>query len=622
MKKRIFSVVLALLLVVAGFGVAEAQQINKEVKNPNTFTYVTIGDQNTMDPHFAYDTASSEVIFNVMEALIAYDGSSIDQFKPMLSTKVPSLDNGLISEDGKEYTFVLREGVEFSNGNELTPEDVKYSFMRGMVNDRTGGPIWMLIEPFFGVQSLDSVAQEVLNVGEDFTVEDLTDAQAEKLYNAMDEKIVIDGNKITLKLEDPYPPFLSILAHGNNVGMIMDKEWVIEQGGWDDTPETIVEHHDPNKENDPLFDKLLGTGPFTLEEWENGNTVILRRNDDYWREPANFETAIIQNVDEWSTRKMMFLRGDADRAYIPKQYQAQIINTDVVRVVENLPQLQNTTMMFNWDINIKASDFVGSGELDGEGIPADFFTDVHVRRAFSHAFNYEAFIQEVRNGQAIRLRGPIVKPLMGYDENSEVAKLDLEKAEEEFKKAFDGELWEKGFEMTLVYNTGNSARKVAADMLKSYVEQINPKFDLKVQGLQWSSYLDGSIQGTLPASFGGWLADFPDPHNFAQPFLHSGGYYAGQRGENYMEWAKESGLDDLINEGIATVDPDDRKEIYKEIQEISVDQAIDIWLDQGIGVHIERKYLEGYYPNPMRPGIYFYMYDKPGGYDSRPVKGE
>ena len=620
MNKRIFSVVLALVLVVAGFSVAGAQ--DTEVKNPNTMTMVTIGDQNTMDPHFAYDTASSEVIFNVMEALIAYDRSSIEDFKPMLSTKVPSLDNGLISEDGTEYTFVLREGVEFSNGNELTPEDVKYSFMRGMVQDRTGGPVWMLIEPFFGVQTLDAAAKKVLdNPGEDFKIENMTDEQAEKLYEAMDEKIVIDGNEITLKLDAPYPPFLTIVAHGNNVGMIMDKEWVVEQGGWDGTPETIVEHHDPNKENDPLFDKLMGTGPFILEEWQNGDHVILRRNDDYWREPANFETAVIQNVDEWSTRKMMFLRGDADLAYVPKQYRSQVMETGKVDIVENLPQLQNTTMMFNWDINIQASDFVGSGKLDGNGIPADFFADVHVRRAFSHAFNYDAFIKEVRMGEAIRLRGPIVKPLQGYDENSEVPKLNLEKAEEEFKKAFDGELWEKGFEMTLVYNTGNSARKVAADMLKSYIEQINPKFDVKVQGLQWSTYLDGSIQGTLPASFGGWLADFPDAHNFAQPFLHSEGYYGGQRGENYMEWAEESGLNDLIDKGITTVDPEKRKEVYKEIQEIAVDQAIDIWLDQAIGVHLERKYLEGYYPNPMRPGTYFYMYNKPGGYETHEVKG-
>lgn len=614
MNKRIVSVVLALMLMVAGFSVVGAQ----DVKNPNTMTSVTIGDQNTMDPHFAYDTASSEVIFNVMEALIAYDGSSIEEFKPMLSTKVPSLDNGLISEDGTEYTFVIREGVEFSNGNELTPEDVKYSFMRGMVNDRTGGPVWMLLEPFFGYQTLNTVAENLVGVEK---VKDLTDAQAKTLYNAMDEKIVIDGNKITLKLADPYPPFMTILAHGNNVGMIMDKEWAIEQGAWNDTPETIVAHHDPVKEEDPLFDKLMGTGPFILEDWVNGDHVILRRNDNYWSEPANFETAIIKNVDEWSTRKMMFLRGDADLAYVPKQYRPQVMETGKVDIVENLPQLQNTTMMFNWDITKKGSDFIGSGELDGEGIPADFFADVNVRRAFSYCFNYEAFLQEVRMGEAIRLRGPIVKPLMGYNENSKIPTLNLEKAEEEFRKAFGGEVWEKGFQLTLTYNTGNSARKVAADMLKSYVEQINPKFDVKVQGLQWSTYLDASIRGTLPASFGGWLADFPDPHNFAQPFLHSNGYYGGQRGENYQEWAKEN-VDGLIDKGITTVDPEKRREIYKEIQDLSVDQAIDIWLDQSIGVHLERKYLTGYYPNPMRPGTFFYMYNKPGGYETHTVKSK
>lgn len=607
MFKKISITVFALLFLVVGFAGAQ------EVKNPNTITYVTNGDQSTLDPHFAYDTDSTEVIFNVMESLIAYDGSSIKEFTPMLSTKVPSLENNLISEDGTEYTFVIREDVEFSNGNQLTAEDVKYSFMRAMVNSRAGGPVWMLIEPIFGIQTLDGVAQKVLDT-KDIKVEDLTQKQSQKIYQAMSEKIVIDGNKVTFKLESSYPPFLSILAHGNGVGMILDKEWAIEEGAWNDKSETIVEYHDPVKESDPLFDKLMGTGPFILEEWVNGDHVILRRNDNYWRKPANFETAIIKNINEWSTRKMMFLRGDADLAFVPKQYRSQILETGKVSIVENLPKLQNSTMSFNWDIKTKGNNYIGSGKLDGKGIPSDFFADLHVRKAFSYSFNYEAYLKNVRMGEAIRLRGPIVKPLIGYDQDSRIPHHNLKKAEEEFKKAFDGEVWEKGFEMTLTHSSGESADKVAADMLKTYVEKINPKFDIKIRSLQWSSYLDAQLQGLLPTTFGGWAADFPDPHNFAYPFLHSESGGAQGRGENYKEWARESGLDALINKGISTVDKQKREKIYQEIQQIASDKAVEIWIDQPVGVHLERKYLEGYYPNPMSPGIYFYMYDKPGGY--------
>ena len=607
MSKKVISIVLALLVVTSIFSTAFAAE---HVKNPNTISYASIGNQSTLDPHYAYDADSMSIIHNVVEGLIAYKGSKIDEFKPLLSTKVPSKENGLLSEDGTEYTFVIREGVEFSNGNKLTPEDVKYSAMRAIVLDRTGGPIWMLIEPLFGVRSLDEVTEKVVGVKE---ANNLNDEQAKKVYDAIDEKITIDGNKVTFHLDSPYPPFLNVMAHGNYPGMILDKEWSIEQGAWPGTPETIAKHHDPSTNEDPLQDKLMGTGPFILEEWDNGNRVIFRRNDDYWREPANFEKAIIKNIDEWSTRKLMFMRGDVDISYVPKQYRNQLANDDRFKVYNN-QSLLGTFMTFNWDLNTQGNDYIGSGKLDGNGIPHDFFSDKDVRKAFSYAFNYKAFINQIRMGEAIPLRGPIVKPLLGYDDNSMNYNHNMQKAKEHFKKAFDGKVWDRGFEMTILYNTGNPARKAACDILKTYVEQINPKFNVKVRSLQWSTYLDRSSRNYLPISVNNWMADYPDPHNFVKPILGAGSYYGERRGEAYNEWVKESGLQELIIKGMDTTNTEEREKIYTEIQKIAMDNAIDIWLDQSMSAHVERSYMEGYYHNPMRPGIYFYMYDKPGGY--------
>lgn len=604
MQKKLI-VMLTLVLVVSVFSVVGAQ----EVKNPDTFTYVTIGDQSTLDPHFAYDTGSSEVIYQVYESLIDYDGESVQDFVPLLSTEVPTQENGLISEDGTDYTFVIREGVEFSNGNPLTAEDVKYSFLRGMVSDRSGGPIWMLYEPLFGAgyAGLSDVTADLVGVEDP---KQLTDEQAGEILAALDEKITVDGNQVTFHLAAPYPPFLNIVAKGASWGSILDKEWSIEQGAWDGSAADIAASHDPVKEEDPLFDKMMGTGPFILTEWVNGDNVVFGRNENYWGELANFKTAIIRNVDEWSTRKLMLLRGDADMIYAPTQYRAQVANEEGVTVTTGIPVLQNMNMVFNWDITTEGNNYIGSGKLDGEGIPSDFYANEDVRKAFSYSFNYQAFLEQVRMGEAIQLRGPIVDPLLGYDENSDVYSLDLEKAEEHFRNAFGGELWETGFTMDLVYNSGNDPRKTAADMLKSYIERINPKFNINVRGVQWSTYLDASVRGTLPASFGGWLADFPDPHNFVQPFLDSAGYYAGRRGDTYKEWAEESGLNDLISEGISTSDPARREEIYKELQQMSIDNAIDLWIDQPTGSNTRRTWVQGWYPNAMRPGVDFHSMDK------------
>ena len=605
MKNKFGVLLLSLILVFSVVSIVGAQD---NVNKPETFTFATIGNQNTLDPHFSYDTSSAEIIDNVYENLLAYEGESVTDFSPLLATEVPTEENGLIKDNGITYVFPIREGVEFSNGNPLTPEDVKYSILRGMITNRSGGAIWMLYEPLLGVHGLQAVVTNV--IGEDVAPGELTAEQSAEVYQELEKVVEIDGNNVIFHLQDgAYPPFLNILADGAAWSAIIDKEWSIGQGAWDASPETIAEYYDPSKEDDPLYDKMMGTGPFVLTEWENGDHVYLKRNENYWRKPANFKTVVFKNIDEFSTRRLLLRRGDADMIYVPNQFLSQVKEMDNVKVTTGIPAQQNMTGIMNWDINIKGNESVGSGKLDGEGIPANFFADKDVRLGFINAFNYEAFINDVRQGNAIPAGGPIVRPLLGTSEDQPSYSQNLEAAEEHFRKAFDGEVWEKGFEMTILYNSGNTARQAAADITKTYVESINPKFNINVRGVQWSSYLDALLQGNLTIGFMGWLGDFPDPHNWVTPYLASDGTFGGWKGDAYAEWAKEN-VDPIINEGINTVDPQEREEIYKELQSIAMEEGTDMWIDQPTGQNVRRDWVKGWYPNAMRPGLDAYILDK------------
>ena len=618
MSKRLASIVLALVVIVASFSVVAGAAT---VKNPDKLVVLQFGNAETLDPHWAYDSASGMHTENTYESLFQYPEGDVSKLAPLLATKVPTKENGLIKNEGTTYEFPIREGVTFHNGNKLTPEDVKYSFMRAIFQNRVGGPTWMLIDPIFGLTQgrLENVAAQAWDdVDEAPSTDELKEIlkndeeKATELYNYVSDHIEIDGNKVIVHLEAPYPPFTKILTRSNNyAGAILDKEWSKEIGAWDGTPEDIVNHFDPDASSSAYnkLENMNGTGPYEIVEFENGEQTIWKAHDNYWRENAPLETVVFKAIDEWSTRKLMFLRGDADLCTVDPQYKQQVQSSKEIRSMENLRAVGMRSFSFNWDINMKGNDYVGSGKLDGNGIPSNFFNDLHVRKAFSYAFNYEVFINEVMKGDAMRIRGAIPAPLQGWDiDKSKMYKLNLEKAKEHFKKAFDGELWEKGFKMTILYNTGNLTRKSASDMLKTYIEQINPKFDVKVRSLQWSTFLSASRQGKLPLSISGWAADFPDAHNFAQPLLHSGGYYADQRGEAFKEWAKKN-IDPKIAEGMKILDPEKRKAHYKDLQEFSMDQAIDIWTYQGVGTHMERKWIKGWYYNPLSNG-YWYKYDK------------
>lgn len=600
------SLVLALCVTVAM--VIPSAIAQQEVKNPDTLIVASIGDQVTMDPAWSYDTASGEVLYNTYDNLINYVGESTSELKPMLSTVVPSVDNGLITkaEDGTTYIdFPIRKGVKFHCGGTLSPEDVEYSFERAMIFDRSGGPVWMLLEPLLGVGSIEELATDMAGVD---NFEDVPEDVLLQVYEKVDKAVEVKGNVVEFKLPKPYPPFLNIIAHSGAWGAIYSKDWAIENGAWDGKASTWQKYHDPAREDDPLYDTECGTGPFVLEKWDPGVEVIVKRFDDYWQGPAKIKTGIIKTVDEWGTRRLMLKAGDADIVYVPRQYLPQVEGMKGVDIVRGLPTLSNAVVFFNSGV-AKKSKYLGSKKLDGNGIPPDFFANIHLRKAFNYAFDYQTYIEDAWLGQAIQPTGPIVKGLPYYNSDQEVYSFNLEKAEEEFKKALDGQVWAKGFKFTAVYNAGNEQRKVALEILKDKVESLNPKFKIDVVGVQWSSFLDALVGGTMPLYMLGWLADYADPHNFVSPYMASDGTFMGYQGEALINLAKEK-FDPLIDKGITELNPDKRKEIYYELQKLAHDYAIDIFPVQATGVHVERTWVKGWYHNPIRPGVDFYSLSK------------
>ncbi len=614
-SKQILPIIFVLLLIFSIGTVTYAQ-----VPNPERIVYATIGGPETIDPHWSYDTASGEIIFQIYDNLIAYDGESIENFVPMLSTEVPSADNGLISEDGLTYTFPIRKGVKFHNGAILTLEDVEYSFKRGMIFDRAGGPMWMILEPLLGVESIEELAVELAGVenysdmfADGVILPEYRDVMVKVFTDYIDKAVEVKGDNIVFHLAQPYSPFLNILAHGGGWSSIINKEWSIEQGAWDGKADTWWDYHDPQNEEDPLYSVACGTGPFVLVKWVPEETLLLERFDDHWRGSAKLKEVVYQYINEWTTRKLMLQRGDADIIYVPVTNIKEVETMEGVELITGLPTLTNVVTNMPWELNAEGNANLGSGKLDGEGIPANFFSDIHVRRGFSYLFPYDIFIEKTAQGQGIRNPGPFPEPLYGYTEDDELYyQFDIEKAKEEFKLAWDGELWEKGCKFNIFYNEGNDVRKAVCDMLSTYAKIVNPKFELTPVGIQWSSYLKQFLAEQLPMFTIGWLADYPHPHNWAPTYLGTNGTYSGFYGKPYIDWAKEN-VDPLIEKALKSIDPLEQKAIYEELTKIAHEQAVSLYLYQPIGIHVQRDWVKGWYFNPVISGLpegadYFYIY--------------
>jgi peptide/nickel transport system substrate-binding protein len=549
----------------------EEQGTTIPYKNDGIFVQETIGDIDTLDPAWAYDTASGEQIQYMYEGLIGYDGASTDKFVGLMA------DTWTAAPDGKSITFHIRPNVKFSNGETMTVEDVLYSFQRAMVTDpySNGGPIWMLYFPLLDVYDSSAV----------------TPAQ---IQNAVQ---IVNGDSIKFNFVRPYPSttFMQILC--GSWGSIVNKKFCIAHNDWPGTWDNWMDWNDPDHEELILNSVAMGTGPLALEAWNAPGEIKLVKNQNYWKGAAAvpFDRVITKYVDEWSSRKLSLLAGDADLVYCPRTNIADLAGIADVQAIKDLPELTIDCLFYNFNITA-ASPYIGSGQLDGNGIPTDFFTDINVRRGIAYAFNWDTYITQAMQGEAQQVGSPIVEGLPYFNPNAKMYTYDAAKATENLKAAWGGQVWEKGFKFTLIYNAGNLVRKTACEILAESLQRINTKFQIAIQPKVWSGALS-TMRSRQWAMFQiGWLPDYADPDNYVVPFMSQSGTFAGPASYYNPE------VEALIAAGATETDTAKRQEIYYKLQDLYYTDVPGIPLAQPLGRRFFTKYIHGFVFNPCNSG--------------------
>ena len=566
--KLAHGVVTSLLLLALG-----AFHVQAQIKNPHTFILATYGTLRTLDPAACYDATGSQRIWNIYEPLVFFDGSRTDKFMPVLTTRVPTLENGGISGDGTTYSFPIRKGIIFQEGGELTPEDVAYSFKRNMIADPDGGPMWMLLEALTGKRSTRDKNGKIIP----------------GIFKVIDNAIEVKGDHVILHLPRPYPPLMGVLAYSSSV--ILDKEWAIAKGCWDGDIRHANRYNNPAPGHEPLQKLANGTGAFRMKSWEPSQQFIFERFHGYWGPRPALKTAIVKYVEEWSNRKLMLQNGDADRVTVDIPYVPEVRAMQGLKFYK-VPQLSVSFAFFCQKTDPTGNPNIGSGKLDGNGIPPDFFADINVRKAFLHAMDRKTYREDVFNDLVIMPTSPNIEGLP-YHKDVPVYEFDLKKSADYMQKARGGRVWDKGFKMVITYNSGNAMREAAAIMLAENIMSLNPKFTIDVRNVEWKDYLIQYRNYMYPIFITGWVADYADPHNFLSTFMHSQGNYG-----RYMAY-RNAEVDSLCDAGIATADPKEREKIYTRLQHLWYEDAVGIPLYQQINLRAYRDWVHGYVPNAM-----------------------
>ena len=595
-----------------------------QLKHPGVFTTVSFGEPNSLDPAADIETAGVEILQNVYETLVWYQPGleNITVLLPRLATEVPTVANGGISADGRNYTFTIRPSVKFHSGAVMDADDVVYSIRRVLAMHDPNGPSWILEQVLTnhvanymvgcGPQANRSCTladyadtafpsrtdipwniQKVLETaaqGAAWSMKPMNRTVAWAVSNSTVEKV--GTNQIRIHLTRPYPAFLQSIAF--TVGSIVEEACAGPWDYWGIRNDILDRHRD------------CGSGPFELSTWVPNQAVVLDRFDQYWGTMAPLEEVRIEKANDVVTREFMLLSGDADAAAINRDHQFDVMNPDgtprytSLRIVKDRPSFDVTVFGYNQAIN-------GSAVPDRLEVPPTFFSDIHVRRAFSDAFDYDGFMDNVTFKSGIQLRGPIAKGIPGYNMSTPLFTYNLTRAATELRQT---PYWTTGFNITLYYNAGNTERRQGCLVLRQGLEALHDQegagpITVGVRALDWPAYLMTLRAKGLPIFFLGWRADYADPDDYVVPFLRTGGLFAGRVGYS------NGTLDRLIDAAAAELNQTRRDRMYQDLSTRAVvDDVPYLWVYQSRSFHVERTWVRGYYFNPMLSGLDYHLLSK------------
>ena len=489
-----------------------------------TFVFHHESDVRGFDPAVSFDELSTMGIRLLFDCLLDYDYEM--NLVPSLAEALPD-----VSEDGKTFTFHLRHGVRFHNGRELTADDVRWSLER-MLNPDLASP---------GVEyfaRLDGMA--------DF---------AAKRTAHVRGIVVVDRYTVRFTLTQPDQTFLNAIA------MPFAAPVPRENYGPDD--EEVSRHP-------------VGTGPFTLEDWEPGIRVTFRRNPRYWQPGKPYVDQMLFELNlQRETAFMRFIAGDLDHVHHHTPADRMFL-------------AQSRAWAPYREEHIKA-DLWGL-ELNTGMEP---FSNVHLRRAVAFVVDRERW-SLARNRALAPLGQALPIGFAGYDAHLPGSQTrDLARAREEMRLA--GHPDGLADPVTLWIGEGATG-KMYGELAQANLAEIGIRVELKP--VSFPIYLrETGKPRTAQMVFGGWNQDFPDPATFFDPLFHSRS--AKDTDSSNRSFYKNPELDALLDQARAERDRTRRTALYREANQIVTRDAPWAFLFSNIMVEAWQPYVRNYRVHPV-----------------------
>ncbi len=435
---------------------------------------------------------------------------------PNLVTEIPSMDNGGLTDDGLVLTMNLRDDIVWSDGTPITADDFVFTYDMIMDTANTVSSVY----PYDYVASVE----------------------------ALDERTVV------VTFSEPFAPWQSLLWRGvlpkHILQPVYEADGSIDEAEWNMAP-------------------TVGCGPFNFAEWESGSYMRFTKNPNYWKGEAKLDDIYLQFVPDDASQTAALVAGDADLGTFPPLSDVPVLEAGGLSIM-----VQSSGYAEGWFFNFR--DMASPGAKD-----------VVVRQAIAMAIDREAINNDLLLGltspvetlwDPIAAAGYVSPDIVPWTYDPEAAKALLDGAGyidtdgDGIREDADGN------PLTLTH--GTTIREIRQDnqaVCQQYLREVG--IDLQIQSfdadLFFGSYADGS-----PAALGDidvmeWSDStaFPDPD---QNYWLCSELPTDDNPYGYNYFGCDEPLDALFQQQIATIDPEERAAIIREISKYMHDNVY--WL--------------------------------------------
>lgn len=507
-------------------GAAAAAPAPDQITPGGIWIRASSADASNLNPILSTDSASSAVHGMLFPAIIGQD--------PFTGEIVPDgsmSESWDVSDDGLIWTFNLRSGVTWSDGEPVDATDFKFTY-DAIASDNVDTVRKSLIE---GIESIEAPDPQTVVVT-------FSEVRCDAL---------------------------------TNLGL-----------GW--LPSHLYADDFSDIMESPLnTEPAVSAGPFVFRSWTRDDNVTLERNPDYWEGAPHMEGMIYKVVPDPGARLAQLQSGEVDILDLQPEQIASVQGNPEINIYNfkddgysyiglNLANPANPQPGRDEDGNLIEQD------------PHPILSDVNVRKAIAHSLDYQAIIDQVYLGQGYQIAANVLPAVeWAYDDTLQPYATDPELAAQLLEEAGwvdadgDGVREKDGvrLELSLRTNAGNATREDLGVLVQDQLNNIG--FQINFEAIDFGTLIEQLTGQTYDMVIIGWTGLGSDPNDDA--FWHTK-YDVPGSGFNFVSYHNPE-VDELLEQGVTVpgCDPEERAPYYKRIQQIIHDDVPYIFVTGTVG---------------------------------------